>query len=384
MKIFHTLQILTTVAILASGCSSPRIDTQTDGIDLRVIDKGIEDIKTDRTSWQTVLQRVATELPQDIPAELRQDVQRLATRSIAEPGVAFKCNDEFLGQWAMQSLLHSKRKCSNPTIQPLPPSFCKVSHSIIYLAAKPSNWSTLTYHGVDLDQRDSSGSLLGFVLVGPDGKTTKIDENRITRTSHYQLTVNLEGLGKTLYTGNIAKIRASWEEFPGRLPEINVSPWKPKTSTVPLRSGHTKYTPQHTGKGDKDFNTHDDEYMTVYCEAQSRLANSNTIETRVSMQAKEERPDWTAVSGSSPWTKYYTAPDGWEIRSWSPNSNSTLKSTITKKGTVTFTPRSEGIVSRFEVNGDQVGDEAGTWTSVTVAWKPMRVTIQEKVPEWLK
>jgi len=170
MKTIRLLPLLIGIVAL-NGCGiKDSIDNATS-----VIDRGIEDITAESSSWQTVLKRVATELPQDISEVIRQDAQQLATRSVADTGVEFKCSFDFLGNRAIQSLQRLKAKLPGTDLPPLTPAFCHVTPDSIDLKANPDSWSKVTYHGYDMDQKDSTGALIGFVLVAPDGTTTSID-----------------------------------------------------------------------------------------------------------------------------------------------------------------------------------------------------------------
>ncbi len=71
---------------------------------IKVIDEGINDIRHESASWQNVLQEVAKELPEDISENIRKDAEILVSKSIAEAGVEFRCNTDFLSKRAVESL----------------------------------------------------------------------------------------------------------------------------------------------------------------------------------------------------------------------------------------------------------------------------------------
>jgi len=104
LKGIKTIFLTGLSVVLLTSCGS------CDSIDeaISVIDRGIEDITSESSSWQTVLQRVAMNLPNDISNTIRQDAQQLASRSIAEAGIEFRCNVDFLGDRAIRSLQQLK------------------------------------------------------------------------------------------------------------------------------------------------------------------------------------------------------------------------------------------------------------------------------------
>src|SRR5262249_8501473 len=139
---------------------------------LGIIDNGIRDIERDSSSWRSVLQRVANQLPKDISETVRVDAQNLATRSIGITGTEFRCNIDFLGdrvnflsKRAIQSLQHLKTELRNQNTPPLPPAFCQVSPASIDLNTSPDSWSTLFILGYDLDQKDTSDQNLKILLL---------------------------------------------------------------------------------------------------------------------------------------------------------------------------------------------------------------------------
>jgi hypothetical protein len=365
------------VALLTSCGSCDSIDEA-----ISVIDRGIEDITSESASWQTVLQRVAANLPKDISNTIRQDAQQLASRSIAEAGIEFRCNVDFLGDRAIRSLQQLKAQLRGTTLPPLAPAFCQMTPDAIDLKANPDGWGTITLSGYDMDKKDSAGSLLKFEMLSTDGTVTQIDENYIARTTHYQITINLRDIAKTLYEKRVVKLCTTWTDYPGLLPEAVVLPWQPNRTSERVDIGRTSYMPPKVRRGDKDFTTKSDKHMSVVCKAQSRLYE-NTIQTRVYMHAREERSDWTEVEGWSDWAAAYTPPDGWRIVSYRPNVESSHSANITTHGKITYSRPAGEIVSRYEVWGDREGDEAGIWTKVEVFWRPFEIEIEEILPNWI-
>lgn len=368
------------LVVAVSGCldfidKSSSIDRA-----INVIDRGIDDINTGSADWQTVLERVAKDLPEDISATIRNDAQNLATRSVAVGGAEFRCNTDFLGNRAVQSLENLKAKLLGTTPSPLPPAFCQVVPPGIDLKSSPSSWSMVTLHGYDLDHRGSAGSLFKVSALDNSGFTRLFPENRIGRTTHYQVTLNLGGLEKWLYDENIVKLIVEWGGSTSGNPEIVVIPWKPDRKTEYKNIARTSYMPPKT-KGDRDFDTDDDEPMSVDVRGNLHITEQ-LINCRVYMKAEEEESDYTTVEGWSEWSRAYAAPKGWKIIDVRPRENSKHTSKITDHGVHRYSRPAGEVVKYFEVWGDRKGDDAGVYTKVEVHWNKLEIILEETVPEW--
>lgn len=373
------LFILSCCTFMLSSCDLPDSITQA----TRVIDQGITDILARSDSWQSVLQQVSEKLPADISQIIRTEAQNLATRSIAQVGVEFRCNTDFLGRRAIEALRHLKEVLLGTGIPPsaLPPAFCQVAPSSINLNDPPTSWSVVTFFGYDLDHLDSNNNLVGITLLNATGSIA-LNEDRIGRTTHYQLTINLGNMGNVHYSNGITKIVATWKNSDSSLPQVVVVPWTPAQKVETFNMGATPMMPPRVG-GDMDFDTGDGEPTEVDVIGQVRVSG-NTLQSRVYMWAQEVESDYTTVEGMSEWQVAYSAPPGWQIISYRPNANSEHKSNVTVHGELVYPQPGGEVVNRFHVWIDRDDDEAGVWTRMEVEWRPIEVTIQQSVPNWLK
>jgi hypothetical protein len=376
-----TLPILL-IAALFSACQILRQLKGTADKAISVIEDGIDDIQSESSSWRTVLQRVADELPGELSEIIRTDAQNLAQRGIAVAGTEVRCNIDFLAGRAIAGLKRLKAKILGQDQPMLPPAFCQVTPDALDLNVSPESWSKLTIYGYDLDHADANGNLLAIGLLDRNNTLRPLPEDRIGRTTHYQVTVNLGDMASTLHSSGTVKLQISWNGSRKGFPEVVVLPWKARTRSETKNLGRTSYMPPHRG-GDRDFNTHDDEPMSVDVRAELRIADDH-IDSRVYMYAREERKDWTKVEGWSDWARAYTAPSNWKITQVRPRINSRHTANINEKGRKEYSRPAGEVVSRFEVWGDEVGQEAGTWTHVEVHWRPIEVELHEKAPPWLR
>ncbi len=378
-----SLLILSSSAFV-SGCScniaSSSIDKATE-----VIDNGIRDITQNSEAWQSILQRIANDLPQDISETIRVDAQSLATRAIATTGVEFRCNVDFLANRAIQALKRLKAMLLNQNPPPLPPAFCQVDPSSIDLKVSPDHWSTVILYGYDFDHTDTSGAKFKIMLIDNQGHTSYLPEDRIGRTTHYQVTLNLGNMARDLYVRKITKLIVSWGGKTEGYPQIVVIPWEARSKTLTAVSiGSTgPYTPPHVGSGDLDFYTKNDRPTTVEVRGEINIQLTRIL-NRVTMHAREDHSDYTEVNGISPWAVAYQAPEGWQISDVTPRDNSIHNASVTVHGRLVFNRPGGEIVDYFEVWVDQDGDDAGTYTKVTAHWRPLNITLPEIMPVWLQ
>lgn len=347
---------------------------------ISIIEQGIRDIEGQSTQWRSVLERVANDLPDDISSIIRNDAQNLAQRSIAAAGVEASCRLDVLASRAIGSLKGLIAKLKGEVPPPLPPVFCQVVPANISLSDNPNTWQTITLYGYDFDQKDTSQSLMKVVLLSESGATVPLQENRIGRTSHYQVTLNLGGMARSIYQSKTVKLLFTWGGTNEGLPQIVVNPWQPKKTTARVSPSAFSYTPPRT-KGDADFDTDDDDPMSIVARAELSVS-ATTVEGRIYLKAHEPRPDYTTSEGWSSWVRFYTAPNNWKITSVRPNANAYQSANITNHGQHDY-PRPAGeVVSLFRVWGDRSGDEAGSYTRVEAHWRELLIELEEISPPW--
>jgi hypothetical protein len=373
--VFTTLFLIT---LSTSSCGiPPAIDRAT-----TVIDNAIRDITLNLDNWQTILQRVANDLPNEISETIRFDAQSLVTRSIAVAGIEFRCDVEFLGNRAIESLRHLKAKLLNQNPSLLPPKFCNVDPPAIDLKVSPSKWSTVMLSGYDFDTQDHAQKLLQVSFLTKQGNTLPFPESRIGRTTHYQITLNLGEIASALHTLPVTKIFISWDGKSQGYPQIVVIPWEARRQTVTQNMGDTgPFFPPRAG-GDADFDTDDDDPTDVVLRGLMRVTEQS-IDTRIAMYARERKPDHTAVDGWSEWARNYTPPQGWRIVSVNPTLPSYHQAVVTEHDRMVYNRPAGEVVSYFEAWVDHDDDEAGTWTRVIAHWRSVNITIEETKPDWM-
>lgn len=211
---------------------------------------------------------------------------------------------------------------------------------------------------------------------------------------------------------------ASLDQMPPETPPELPPSTKEETILPTTRS----FTPPKIGKGDADFNTGADDPMKVRADAKLNIFEERSIILQLSMSAKEPRKDWTEVKGETQpddeMYRLYTAPTGWRIKriispditqdyvafddaATGPKTILTEKAEETREQAILHVSKQKGIfrklfgalslwqtslkasnnsvVKEWHIQTDSKGDEAGSWTSVTVKLKTIKLEL-EKLP----
>jgi hypothetical protein len=372
---------LTFAAIALSAC-----DPLKDAVN--VIDKGIAELDRNSSAWQTVARDVAAQLPKDVQSSIRTEATELAERTVAKAGVEFRCNADFLAARVKQHLLVLRAKLKNEAPPEVPPTLCHTIPGDLDLNPEPRRRTKIEVCGYDLDRPDAKGHPFKVYLV-PEGAGPPIElsEDRIGRTTHYSVVINVSGpdMEEQLVKKKIRKLRIAWGDKPlaggGEvvvIPRILVA--KADTAHV----GTVSYTPPHVAypphkKGDADFDTHDDEPMSVLVIGETRLQDGK-IQARVYMRAREERDDWTAAEGWSAWQDAYKAPTGWRIKQAARIGKSQAAVNVNQQGLKRQNLAEAETVYRFDIYGDHDGDDAGTYTHVDATFSDIPLIIEEIAP----
>jgi hypothetical protein len=380
MKKANLLIMLLVLVIGVSGCGC----TSTVDKAVAIIDNGIRAIQLNSDAWRSVLQTVANELPDRIDDTIKNEAQSLVNRSMATAGIEFRCNVDFLANRAIESLQRLKAMVlkQNPPI--LPPTFCQVDPASIDLSVDPTHWSTVMLSGYDLDHTDNKGLKLQVLLLDKEGRTTSLQENRIGRTTHYQITLNLGAMARQLYVNQIAKLVVSWGGSSEGYPQVVVVPWQADRQTI------RAYNPGATGPyypplvaGDRDFDTGDSDPTSLALVGEC-MTSQTMIDCHTYMNAREVHSNYTEVKGWSAFSRLYSAPNGWRIVQVNPSARSSASGMVTEHDRLVYNRPAGEVVNYFEAWVDRDGDEAGFWTRVITHWSLLDIVIEEVAPVWLR
>lgn len=376
LKIVIALSLLMFVAS-GSKCVFP-VDEIQEAINK--IDRGIDVIHGESDKWNSTVRDIADNFPKEAKELVRNELTQLVQRSIMSAGVEFRCETDFLANRAIQGLLRIKAILKKEKPPEIVPSFCQISPSVLDLNVPPASRSTVVIAGYDMDQKDAKNNLLKYVLYSDITKQKiDVDNSRVGRTTHYENIINASGSDweKMLKDNKITKIQLFWNDTKIDSAEVLIISKKPQKKEIAgVNLGEISLTPKHV-RGDADFNVHNDKPMSFHVIGEAKIEDDK-IMTRIYMNAREERPDWTQVEAWSEWNTAYTAPHGWKIISFAPQKKSERKGLINQNGARKENLPSGELVTIFNINGDRDGNEAGTWTGVTATFNnQVKIRLEE-------
>jgi hypothetical protein len=302
-------------------------------------------------------------------------------RSIAQAGVEFRCDTDFLALRVLQALEKIKAEAAGEEPPILTPGFCHVTPAVLDMNLPPESRTSVEIAGWDLDQLDATGANLKILLVSDHtGEVIELPEARIGRTTHYWITVNVFGADfeQLITAKKITKLRLAWGSYSKGLPEVIVLPRVPKVDTVVQTFGEVTHYPKHVG-GDPDFDTGPSEPMFTIVRVETK-AEENKVMVRLYMYAKEGEADYTKAESASEWMVAYAAPAGYKIKGVSPLGSVERSLTITSHGAHEIKLPQGEVVYRFEIYGDHKGPDAGTYTRVVAYFNDASVELEEILP----
>lgn len=370
MRIFAILLLSTLITSCAILSSVERASL--------ALDRAADNLGSDSTKWRDTIEQGMKQLPKDIQSTVRVEVDNAISRAVAATGAEFRCDIDFIGKRLKRQIQIIAAALINKPLPALVPEFCSVTPHLINFNLAEERRQSVVFVGYDLDAVGSDGKRLAFQL-GDDksGRIVPIESDRVGTATHYMVTIRLTGeeLESLIRQKNVTKLRSIWNGQALPVGEVLLVPRVPKKETKLVTIGAKTYVPPHV-EGDGDFDTHDDEPMSYSVSGEIKF-NDRKILVSVHMRAREERSDWTTVDGTSEWETAYTAPLGYRITTVTPIGSSSSNGNINSKGAHEYKLPAGEAVTRFEVFGDQDGNDAGTYTRVIVYFADVSVGLEE-------
>lgn len=336
-----------------------------------LLDDALAALNNASADWQRILEQLKEDLPKEVQSTIRVEVANLISRSIAQGGVEFRCNVDFIRVRVRQALERIKIKFVGGNPSPVEPGICQVVPIAVERVLVPDRIKQVEFYGYDFDQ----ASDLKVTLEGTNGRQDVT--SKLNRPTHYAMTLSFGATGVQL-DANSLRFTLEWG---GR----NIStiaiiqPTTPvcRTRTERIQPNPVTYMPPHVAGGDKEFNGHGPTIIS----RTSLLVGSGSIRTQVYMLAYESNgnnqymQDYTKAEGSQIFPMY-TAPSGWRILRVSPNSSIGHTYRDTNHTTDSFN-MGDGIVRRLDYVGDIDGLDSGTNTKVDVTFNRLTIDLVE-------
>ncbi|RYU95259.1 hypothetical protein [Emticicia agri] len=330
-----------------------------------LIDDAIDEITHESESWQATLQELSDNLTDEAQSTIRNEVQNLATRTIAAAGSEIRCNVDFLGARVVQALQRIKAELLNKPIPQRNPAICQVIPTAIDMNLTPNRRNKVDISGYDFDNQP-----LKLYLITNDNQRTDVT-HAINRLSHYHLVLNLGSNGVLL---NETSSRLVLEYKDSQMSSIAITqPVTPdcKEEEISFSPDIITYMPTHT-RGDRDYGGHGPAItarVNIY-------VDNNTIKAKIYMRARETKSDWSTADGSGVFT-IYTAPSKRRILTIVSDKETSTNYIDSGHAEDFFEKGSGELVKRFAFVGDTDGDEAGTRTRVKVTFNRVVVKLKE-------
>ncbi len=360
---------LLAVVIFTAGCGLGGLQTELENIRTQTansLDDAIDALQTQSSAWQSILQELQGKLTHELQSTVRNEVANLVSRSIAQAGVEFRCNADFIGARVRQQLVRIKARFLGQTVPPPEPAICQVVPIAVDRSLVPTRLTQIEFYGYDFNEATNLGVFLQRTAGGRLNVTDKLD-----RPTHYAMTLKFGATGVQLDDAS-GRFVLEWE---GR--EIStIAVIQPPTPVcvsrlVRVPPGRVTFMPPHT-RGDRDFNGHGPKVNVTV----TLLVTPQAISGRVYMKAKETKRDWTTAEGTKDFL-LFTPDPGWRIDRAAGDDASSHEFTDGDHADDSFDLGSGDLVKRMVFVGDTSGSEAGTRTKMDVTFNDLRVELTQ-------
>jgi hypothetical protein len=352
------------LAVLVAGCGIAEkiqdLTTQT----VNVLDDAIAALETQSAAWQSILQEAQARLTADAQSTIRNELASLVSRSLAQAGVEFRCNADFVGARVRQHLIRVKARLLGRAVPPVEPALCQVVPVAVDRSLVPGRLTHVEFYGYDF----TAAANLAVFLERAGGSRVNVT-SQLDRPTHYAMTLKFGATGVQLDAAS-SRFVLEWDNR--QISTIAViQPATPvcQSRLITLPTARVTFTPPHT-RGNADFSGNGPRVAASV----TLVVTPQELRARVYMRARETKHDWTTAEGTREFPLFVPDP-GWRIERVVGNQASTHSYTDSDHAIDSFDLGSGGPVRRLEVTGDTRGSEAGTRTQVEVTFNPLRVEL---------
>lgn len=356
--------------LLISGCGLAGLGQSIEDAATRavsVLDDAIETLANESADWQQVLQDAMSQLTDDAQSTIRNEIADVASRSIAQAGVEFRCDVDFIRARVREALIDIRASLLGQIAEPVEPSLCSVVPLVVDRTLVPDRLKTIEFYGYNLDFVES----LRVFLEDGAGRLTDVTEF-LDRPTHYVMTLRF-GANGVLLDSSSRRFVLEWD---GRqissigVIQAQTPVCRTDLDEFPVRNNEITLQPDRI-EGDGDFNGHGPHVQT-WVKLDTR---PDLITATVYMYARETKSDWTTVEGSET-RELYRPPAGWRVERVIGMRSAEHSFTDGDHDLDRFGLGS-GLLAELFYVGDTSGDEAGTATEVTAIFNKVQVEIVE-------
>jgi hypothetical protein len=343
------------------------------------LSNAIDALQSSSADWQQVLKETESKLTQDSQATVRNEIANVLSRTVAQAGVEFRCDADFINKRVAEDLIAIKAASLGQSIPAPRPSFCRVVPEVVDRSAVAQDVKRLSFYGYNFDHVDQ----LHVRLVNTDGSTNDVT-NSVNHPTPYAMTLSFGATGVQLDDKSL-RLELEWNQT--QVATVGVI--QPRAAVpvcaskvVPVFAMDSQrtigpYVPPKAGIGDAEFDGNGPDIVVSV----SLAISSQRVAARVFMDARETKADWTEVEG---WQDYtlYQAESGWKIDHVNRSTSSSvhyLQPSSKKSGPPVVHEIAMGptdLVDRYEIIGDTHGNDVGL-TSVSLRFNPIAVTLTQ-------
>lgn len=357
---------LALLSLLTFGCGRA-IDTVVDTRNqtLAALDDAMMGISQESQSWQSTLQNLANKLTDETQTTVKNEVQNLATRTIAATGVEYRCNVDFTANRVLQGLRRVRARFLGQTPDPILPHVCQVVPSGIDLNLPTNRREKVDIFGYDFDEGRTQ-----LFLQNRSGSRREVTAS-LNRVTHYHYVINLGASGVLFDAQSDRLVVINSGQELSNIPIIQPIAPTCIEEDVTFNPGDVTFMPPHT-RGDREFNGNGPNSTATVRIYQV----GNQIRADIYMRAVETRSDWTTAEGSNTYV-LFTAPSDRQILRIVSTTAATQSYLDNNHTEDFFEMGTGGLVRRFAFVGDTHGDDAGVATRVKVAFNSIRLRVRQ-------
>lgn len=333
---------------------------------VNILDDAIDQLQNVSSDWQSVLAEAQDKLTEDAQSTIRSEIANVAARSMAQTGVEFRCDADFIKERVRQALIRIRAKILNQEVPLVEPGLCQVVPLAVDKVLVPSRINKIEFYGYDFAQGD--GLKVFHEYVGGRQNVT----NMIDRPTHYAMTLKFGATGVQLTERSTRIVLEQSGRVISTIAVIQPETPVCRSKVVPFTPHSITFWPPHTGRGDKDFHGNGPKVMASV----SLIAEPHILKARVYMHARETKRDYTEALGEKEFD-LYPAERGWRIDRVVGPLISTYNYTDSNHDPDFFNLGSGGPARRFTFVGDTKGDEAGTRTKVDIDFNKLQIEMTE-------
>jgi hypothetical protein len=329
------------------------------------LDDAIDAISNTSSDWQQTLTDLQQKLIDQGKATIRDEVAVLASRSIAQAGVEFRCNADFVRDRVIQGLLRIKSFVLNGSAPPIEPALCQVVPIAVDRAAVPADVKQLEFYGYDFDHATGLTVTLERTTGGPVDVTA-----HIARPTHYAMTLRF-GAGGVQLDGRSSRFRLDWNGQTISTIDV-IQPQTPvcQSKVVHVSPGAVTYEPPQKGSGDADFDGNGPNITTTV----TLHMQPKRLSAELYMKAKETESDWTRAEGTKTFELYKPDP-GWRIDAINGDTKFTHSYTDDDHSLDNYNFGAGGPITRLVYRGDDDGADAGAGTHVLATFNRIALVL---------